>query len=50
VGAIVFGIFKLLSHFKVSGKYIGLLPIVENMIGKDATHPGDIQVCYNIQN
>jgi len=45
--AIVFGIFKLLSHFKVEGKYIGLLPIVENMIGKDATRPGDIQVCYN---
>jgi len=45
--AIVFGVFKLLSHFQVAGKYIGLLPIVENMISAKATRPGDIQVCYN---
>ena len=45
--AIVFGIFKLLSHFQLGGKYIGLLPIVENMISDKAIRPGDILVSYN---
>ena len=45
--AIVFGIFKLISHFKIEGKYIGLLPIVENMVDSKSTRPGDIQICYN---
>ena len=45
--AIVFGIFKLLSKFKVNGHFIGLLPLVENMIDGNATRPGDILTSYN---
>jgi leucyl aminopeptidase len=45
--AIVFGIFKLLSKFKVNGHFIGLLPLVENMIDGNAIRPGDILKSYN---
>ena len=45
--AIVFGIFKLLANFKVNGHYIGLLPLVENMIDSNAIRPGDILKAYN---
>ena len=45
--AIIFGIFKLLSHFKVKGNYIGLLPIVENMVDAKSIRPGDILTAYN---
>jgi leucyl aminopeptidase len=45
--AIVYGIFKLLSQFKLKGNFIGLLPIVENMVDANSTRPGDIVVAYN---
>ena len=45
--AIVFAIFKLLSKFKISGHFIGLLPLVENMIDANAIRPGDILTAYN---
>jgi leucyl aminopeptidase len=45
--AIVYGIFKLLSKMKVKGHFIGLLPLVENMVSSGATRPGDILKAYN---
>ena len=45
--AIVYAIFKLLSKFKVNGHFIGLLPLVENMIDSEAIRPGDILKAYN---
>ena len=45
--AIVFGIFKLLSKFKINGHFIGLLPLVENMVDAESTRPGDILKAYN---
>ena len=45
--AIVFGIFKLLSEFHVEGHFIGLLPLVENMVDSNSIRPGDILTAYN---
>ena len=45
--AIVYGIFKLLSHFNIGGHFIGLLPLVENMVDANSTRPGDILKAYN---
>ena len=45
--AIVFGIFKLLDEFKVNGHFIGLLPLVENMVDSNAIRPGDILTAHN---
>jgi leucyl aminopeptidase len=45
--AVIYGIFKLLSHFKVKGRHIGLLPLVENKINEIATLPGNIFTAYN---
>lgn len=45
--AIVYGIFKLLSRMNVKGHFIGILPLVENMISSEATRPGDILKAYN---
>ena len=45
--AIVYGLFKMLSMCKVNGHFIGLLPLVENMIGPNAIKPGDIVKAYN---
>ena len=45
--AIVYGIFKLLSKFNVKGHYIGLLPLVENMVDGNSIRPGDILKAYN---
>ena len=45
--AIVYGIFKLLSQFKLKGNFIGLLPIVENMVDANSTRPGDVVTAYN---
>jgi len=45
--AIVYGIFKLLSKFKVKGNFIGLLPIVENMVDANSVRPGDVLIAYN---
>ena len=45
--AIVYAIFKLLSKFSVQGHFIGLLPLVENMVDAKSTRPGDILKAYN---
>jgi leucyl aminopeptidase len=45
--AIVYGTLKLLEHFNVKGHFIGLLPIVENMVDANSTRPGDILTAYN---
>jgi leucyl aminopeptidase len=42
-GAIyVWGLIKALSLNNVDGHFIGLLPLIENMPGSGAVHPGDI--------
>jgi leucyl aminopeptidase len=45
--AIVYAIFQLISNKKIDGHFIGLLPLVENMIGSNAIRPGDILKSYN---
>jgi leucyl aminopeptidase len=45
--AIVYGTLKLLEHFNIKGHFIGLLPIVENMVDANSTRPGDILKAYN---
>jgi leucyl aminopeptidase len=45
--AIVYGLFKLFSKMNVSGHYIGLLPLVENMVDANSIRPGDILKAYN---
>jgi len=45
--AVVYGIFKLLSKFNVRGHFIGLLPLVENMVDSNSIRPGDILTAYN---
>jgi leucyl aminopeptidase len=45
--AIVYGIFKLLSKMNVKGRFVGLLPLVENMVDSNAYRPGDIIKAYN---
>lgn len=46
-GAVVFGLMKLLALKKVKGNFIGLIPLVENMPGANATRPGDIITSYS---
>jgi leucyl aminopeptidase len=45
--AIIYGILLLLSKFNIKGHFIGILPLVENMIGSNAIKPGDILTAYN---
>lgn len=45
--AIIYGIFKLLSKFNIKGHFVGLLPLVENMVDANAIRPGDILKAYN---
>ena len=45
--AIVYAIFKLLAKNQVNGHFIGLLPLVENMIDSNSIRPGDILKAYN---
>ena len=45
--AIVYGLFNLLSKNKVHGHFIGLLPLVENMVDANSIRPGDILKAYN---
>lgn len=45
--AIVYALFKLLSKFNIKGNYVGLLPIVENMVDANSIRPGDILKAYN---
>ena len=43
----VYGLMNLISYHKLKGHYIGLLPIVENMVNENASRPGDIVKSYN---
>ena len=45
--AVVYGVLKLLSKFNVRGHFIGLLPLVENMVDSNSIRPGDILTAYN---
>jgi leucyl aminopeptidase len=45
--AIVYALFKLLSKYNVKGNFVGLLPIVENMVDANSIRPGDILKAYN---
>ena len=45
--AVIYGVFKLLSNFKVKGRYVALLPLVENKLNEFATLPGDVVTAYN---
>ena len=43
----VYGLMNLIAYHKLKGHYIGLLPIVENMVNEHASRPGDIVKSYN---
>jgi leucyl aminopeptidase len=45
--AIIYGLLKLLADNNVKGHFIGILPIVENMVDAAAIRPGDILMAYN---
>lgn len=45
--AIVYGTITLLEKFQVKGHYIGILPLVENMVDAGSTRPGDVLKAYN---
>lgn len=45
--AIVYGTIKLLEYFNIKGHFIGILPLVENMVDANSTRPGDILKAYN---
>jgi leucyl aminopeptidase len=45
--AIVFGVMKALAELNIKKNVIGIMPIVENDIGSNATHPGDIIKSYS---
>ena len=45
--AIVYGIIDLLAKSNSKGHFIGLLPLVENMVDSKSTRPGDIVTAYN---
>lgn len=45
--AIIYGVIKLLAECNKPGHFIGLLPIVENMVDANSIRPGDILTAYN---
>ncbi len=45
--AIVYAVINLLAESNSNGHFIGLLPLVENMVDAKATRPGDIVKAYN---
>lgn len=45
--AIAYGIIKSHATLKSNGHYIALLPLVENMIGKDAVRPSDVVISHS---
>jgi leucyl aminopeptidase len=45
--AVVYGLFQLLSNYSIHGHYIGILPLVENMVDSNSIRPGDILKAYN---
>ena len=44
---IIYGLMKLFAENNVKGHFIGLLPIVENMVDAKSVRPGDILTAYN---
>ncbi len=45
--AIMYGVINLLAKTRTKGRYIALLPIVENMVDSKSTRPGDIIKSYS---
>ena len=45
--ALVYGLFRLMSLNKVKGHFVGLLPLVENMVDAKSVRPGDIIKSYS---
>jgi leucyl aminopeptidase len=45
--AIMYNVMNLISKFKYKGRYVGLLPLVENMLDAKSTRPGDIVTSYS---
>ncbi len=45
--SIVYGIIKAHAILQSPGHYIALLPLVENMIGKDAIRPSDVVISHS---
>lgn len=45
--ALVYGLFMYINENNIRGNYIGLLPIVENMVDSKSFRPGDIIKAYN---
>ena len=45
--AIVYGLMKMIGESKIEGHFVGLLPLVENMIGSKSTRPSDIVKSYS---
>jgi leucyl aminopeptidase len=45
--AIVYGLIKLFAENNLNGHFIGLLPLVENMVDSNSIRPGDILTAYN---
>ena len=43
----VYGLMNLIAYHKLKGHYIGVLPIVENMVNENASRPGDIVKSYS---
>lgn len=45
--AIILGLIKALAEFDIKKNVIAVLPIVENDIGANATHPGDVIISHS---
>lgn len=45
--AIIYSLMNLIAYHEIDGYFIGLLPIVENMVDAKAIRPGDIFKGYN---
>ena len=45
--AIVYGVMNMIASNQFKGRYVGIMPIVENMVDAKATRPGDIIRSYN---
>ncbi len=43
-GAIVYGLLKGLQYYDTKKRVIGLIPLVQNEIGPNSTHPGDVVI------
>lgn len=46
-GAVVFSVINLIAKMKINKNVIAMIPLVENMIGQNATRPGDIIVSHS---